>query len=58
MKTHIGVDSRTKLIHTMQVSAANVADEEALPTCCMDARRASGAIRATRGERVMEARTA
>jgi len=31
MKIHIGVDSRTKIIHTVQVSAANVADKEALP---------------------------
>ena len=26
MKAHIGVDSRTKLIHTVLASAANVAD--------------------------------
>jgi IS5 family transposase len=31
MKMHVGVDSRTKLIHTVQVSAANVADKDALP---------------------------
>jgi transposase, IS5 family len=31
MKMHVGVDSRTKIIHTVQVSAANVADKEALP---------------------------
>jgi len=31
MKAHIGVDSRTKLIHTILVSAANVADALALP---------------------------
>jgi IS5 family transposase len=30
-KMHVGVDSRTKIIHTVQVSAANVADQEALP---------------------------
>src|ERR1700678_4730926 len=30
MKAHVGVDSRTKLIHTMLVSAANVADCHAL----------------------------
>ena len=30
MKAHIGVDSRTKLMHTVQVSAANVADWHAL----------------------------
>lgn len=31
MKAHVGVDSRTKLIHTVLVSAANVHDREALP---------------------------
>lgn len=31
MKAHVGVDSRTKLIHTVLASAANVDDREALP---------------------------
>lgn len=31
MKAHLGVDSKTKLIHTVLASAANVADVEALP---------------------------
>lgn len=31
MKMHVGVDSRTKLIHTVLVSAANVHDSLALP---------------------------
>ena len=31
MKAHLGVDSRTKLVHTALVSAANVADKDALP---------------------------
>ena len=31
MKAHIGVDSRTKLVHTVLASAANVADRDALP---------------------------
>lgn len=31
MKAHIGVDSDTKLVHTVLVSAANVHDREALP---------------------------
>jgi IS5 family transposase len=31
MKAHIGVDSRTKLIHTILASAANVPDSMALP---------------------------
>jgi IS5 family transposase len=31
MKAHIGVDSKEKIIHTVKVSAANVADVLALP---------------------------
>lgn len=31
MKAHVAVDSRTKLIHTILASAANVADSDALP---------------------------
>lgn len=31
MKAHLGVDSRTKLVHTILASAANVADALALP---------------------------
>ena len=31
MKAHIGVDSRTKLVHKVLVSAASVADRDALP---------------------------
>lgn len=31
MKAHVGVDSRSKLIHTILASAANVADVRALP---------------------------
>jgi IS5 family transposase len=31
MKMHVGVDSRSKLIHTVKVSAANVHDRDALP---------------------------
>jgi transposase, IS5 family len=31
MKAHIGVDSATKIIHTVLASAANVHDREALP---------------------------
>lgn len=31
MKAHIGVDSKTKIIHTIKASAANVADVLALP---------------------------
>ena len=31
MKAHVGVDSKSKLIHTILVSAANVSDVDALP---------------------------
>lgn len=31
MKAHVGVDSKSKLIHTILASAANVADKDALP---------------------------
>lgn len=31
MKAHVAVDSKTKLIHTILASAANVADRDALP---------------------------
>jgi len=31
MKTHLGVDRRTKLIHTVTATAANVADSTVLP---------------------------
>jgi IS5 family transposase len=31
MKAHVGVDSKTKLIHTILASAANVPDVDALP---------------------------
>lgn len=33
MKAHIGVDSRTKLIHSVAATAANVHDSQALPGC-------------------------
>jgi transposase, IS5 family len=31
MKAHVGVDNRTKLIHTVVAPAANVADRRMLP---------------------------
>jgi transposase, IS5 family len=31
MKAHVGVDSKTKIIHTAVATAANVADSEVLP---------------------------
>ena len=43
MKAHIGVDSRTKLIHSVAATAANVHDSQVLPSCCMDRRPACGA---------------
>ena len=33
LKAHVGVDSKTKLIHTILASAANVADAHALRSC-------------------------
>ncbi len=50
MKAHIGVDSRTKLIHTVLASAANVADCLALRYLLHGKRRESGVIRATDGQ--------
>jgi len=47
MKAHIGVASKTKLIHTILASAANVPDGLALRTCCMARRLGFGAIRPT-----------
>ena len=35
MKAHMGVDSRTKIIHSAVATAANVADARMLPDCCM-----------------------
>jgi IS5 family transposase len=31
MKAHVAVDSRSKLLHTVLVSAANLADRDAVP---------------------------
>ena len=42
MKAHIGVDSGTKLIHSVTATAANVHDSQAFPSYCMARRRASG----------------
>jgi len=49
MKAHIGVDSRTKLIHSVAATAANVHDSQLLPDllCCMAERPVSGVIRPT-----------
>ncbi len=48
MKAHIGVDSATKIIHTVLASAANVHDREALRrSCCTAMRRGFGVTRDT-----------
>ena len=51
MKAHVGVDSKTKLIHTAVATAANVADRDGCPICCTEKRRGSGAIRPIRADR-------
>ena len=46
MKAHVGVDSKTKIIHTAVATAANVADSRVLPEIyCTAKRRECGAIR-------------
>ena len=45
MKAHFGVDSRTKLIHAVVATPANVADSTVLPICCTGKRPACGVIR-------------
>ena len=49
MKAHIGVDSRTKLIHAVVATPANVADARCCPNCCTARRPASGATRPIAG---------
>ncbi len=44
MKAHIDVDSRTKLIHSVTATAANVYDSRRYRSCCTVRRHASGAI--------------
>jgi IS5 family transposase len=58
MKMHIGVDRRTKIIHTVQVSAANVADKEALPHLLHGKERRVWADQAYRGQSEVLARVA
>jgi IS5 family transposase len=58
MKMHIGVDSRTKIIHTVQVSAANVADKEALPHLLHGKERRVWGDQAYRGQTDVLARAA
>ena len=45
MKLHVGVDSKTKLIHAMKMTAANVHDPTVLGSCCMERRRGCMATR-------------
>jgi transposase, IS5 family len=58
MKMHIGVDSRSKLIHTVQVSAANVADKDALPHLLHGKERRVWGDQAYRGQTDVLARVA
>lgn len=58
MKMHVGVDSRTKLIHTVQVSAANVADKHALPHLLHGRERRVWGDQAYRGQTEVLARVA
>src|ERR1700722_14402859 len=51
MKAHIGVDSRTKLVHTVLASAANVADCHALQHLVHGKEGVSGAINLTAARR-------
>ena len=45
MKAHIGVDSKTKLIHLLVATAANVADNIICRICCMAKKPVSGVTR-------------
>jgi transposase, IS5 family len=58
MKMHVGVDSCTKIIHTVQVSAANVADKEALPHLLHGKERRVWGDQAYRGQGEVLARVA
>jgi len=48
MKAHVGVDSRTKLIHSLAASAAHVADSRMWANCCTAKRPEYGVIRPIR----------
>jgi IS5 family transposase len=58
MKMHVGVDSRTKIIHTVQASAANVADKDALPHLLHGKERQVWGDQAYQGQRNVLARAA
>ena len=49
MKTHIGVDSPSKLIHSVVATPAHVHDSVCCPSSCTGRRHASGATRPIRG---------
>ncbi len=51
MKAHLGVDSQSKLIHSVIATPANVHDSRMLPGCCTAASSASGATRPPRARR-------
>ena len=51
MKAHVGVDSKTKLVHSVVATAANVADARCCRSCCTGKRRRSGAIKPIAGRR-------
>jgi IS5 family transposase len=51
MKAHIGVDSQTKLIHSVAATAANVHDSQMLEDLLKETRRASGVIMCARSSR-------
>jgi IS5 family transposase len=49
--SHLGMDSKSKLIQTILASAANVHDRDALPHLLHGARRACGMIKAIKIKR-------
>ena len=51
MKAHIGVDSQTKLVHTVLASAANVPIATRCRICCTARRRGCGVIRPIKARR-------
>jgi transposase, IS5 family len=49
MKAHVGVDSKTKMIHSVVATAANVVIAQCCRSCCTGKRRRCGAIRLIAG---------
>jgi IS5 family transposase len=58
MKAHLGVDSRTKLIHAVVATAANVADGTVLPALLLGRETRVWGDQAYRGQRAAIRRTA